>query len=45
MWTFRSQNVCPGWVKKGKKGCFHTSQLTPNPVFRKDEVLKNHGLL
>ena len=23
--------MCPGWVKIGKKGYFHNSQLTPNP--------------
>ena len=31
----------PGWVKNEKKGYFHTSHLTPNPVFPQKEVLKS----
>ena len=33
------------WVKNGKKGYFHASHLTPNPVFPKREVLESHSLL
>ena len=42
---FWDQNVGPGWVKNDKNVYFHTSHLTPNSVFPKEEVLKSHSLL
>ena len=45
IWAFWGQNVGPGWVKNGKKRCFHTSHLTSNPVFPKNKVLNCHSLL
>ena len=45
IWVFRGQNVGPGWVKNGKKGFFHTSHLSANPVLPKNEVLNNHSVL
>ena len=45
IWAFWVQNVGPGWVKNGKKGCFHTSHLTINPVSPKNKVLNSHSLL
>ena len=45
IWAFWIQNVGPGWVKNGKKGCFHTSHLTINPVSPKNKVLNSHSLL
>ena len=42
IWTFGGQSVAPGWVKNGKKGCFHTNHLTMNPVFPKNKVLDSH---
>ena len=42
---FSGQNVGPDWVKNDKKRYFHTSYLTPNPVFPKKEVLKSYSLL
>ena len=45
MWAFWGQNVGPGWVKNGKKGCFHTSHLTTNSGFPKNKVLNSHSLL
>ena len=44
-WPFWGQNVGPCWFKNGKKGYFHASHLTPNPVFPKSEVLESHSLL
>ena len=44
--AFWGQNVGPGWVKNnGKKGCFHTSHFTINPVFPTNKVLNSHSLL
>ena len=31
--------------KFDNEGYFHTSHLTPNPVFPKNEVLNSHSLL
>ena len=45
IWTLWGQNVAPRWVKNGKKGCFHTSHLTTNPVFPKNKVRNSHSLL
>ena len=45
VWVFLTQNVGPGWVKNGKKGCFHISHLTTNTVFPKNKVLNSHSLL
>ena len=45
IWALWAQNVGPGWVKNGKKGCFHTSHLTTNAVFPKNKVLNSHSLL
>ena len=42
---FGGQNVGPGSVKNDKKGYFHTSHFTCNPVVPKKEVLKSHILL
>ena len=39
-WAFWGQDVEPGWIEIGKKGCFHTNHLTINPVFSKNKVLK-----
>ena len=39
IWALWGQNVGPGWVKNGKKGCFHTSHLNTNPVFSIKQVL------
>ena len=43
IWAFWGQNVGPGWVKNGKKGCFHTSHLTTNPVFPKNKVINSQS--
>ena len=43
-WAFCGQNVDAGWVKNDKKNYFHTSHLTPIPVFPENKVLKNHSL-
>ena len=43
IWAFWGQNVGPGLVKNGKKGCFHSSHLSTSPVLNKD--LNSHGLL
>ena len=45
IWALWVQNMGPGWVKNDKKGCFHTSHLTTNPVFPKNKVLSSHSLL
>ena len=45
IWALWDQNVSPGWVKNGKKGCFHTSHLTTNSIFPKNKVLNSHSLL
>ena len=42
IWAFWGQNVGPNWAKNGKKCYFHTSHLTPNPVFPKVEVFNSH---
>ena len=39
IWAFWVQNVGPGWVKNGKKGFFHTSDLSVNLVLPKNKVL------
>ena len=39
IWAFGAQTVGPGWVKNGKKGCFHISHFTTNPVFPKTKFL------
>ena len=39
IWVFWGQNVGPGWVKNGKKGCFNTSHLTSNPFSLKIRFL------
>ena len=45
IWAFWGPDVGPGWVKNGKKGYFHISYLTINPVFPKNKVLNSHSLL
>ena len=45
IWALWGQNVCPGWVKNGKRGCFHTNDLTTNPIFPENKVLNSHSLL
>ena len=45
IWAFWSQNMRLGWVKNGKKGCFHTSHPTTNPVLPENKVLNSHSLL
>ena len=44
IWALWGQNVGPGWVKNGKKGCFHTNLLTTNPIFPKNKVLNSQSL-
>ena len=39
IWAFRGQNVGPGWVKNGKKGCFRTSHLLPTQFSLKTKFL------
>ena len=41
-WAIWGQDVGPGWVKNGKKGCCHTYHLTIKPIFPKNKVLKIH---
>ena len=45
IWAFSGQNVGPSWLKNSKKGCFHASHLSANPVLPKNEVLKSHSVL
>ena len=45
IYAFLGQNVGPVWVKNDKKGYFHTSHFTPNPVFPKNKVLNSLSLL
>ena len=43
--AFWGQNLGQSWVKMFNKSYFHTSQLTPNPIFSKDKVFNSHSLL
>ena len=45
IWAFYGQNVGPGWLKIGKKGFFHTSHLSANPVLPKNKILNSRSVL
>ena len=45
IWAFWGQYVGPGSVKNGRKGVFHTSHLSTNPVLPKNKVLNSNSVL
>ena len=45
IWAFWGQDVGPGWVANGKKGCFHMSHFNKNPIFAKNKVLNSYSFL
>ena len=42
IWAFWCKNVAHVGSKMTKKGFFHTSHLSANPVLPKNEVLNSH---